>query len=804
MCLKLLAMQLYLSKLAVTMDEVPVRKGLSGGPPMLSRRTSSRMADSDMASLFGRGVSIRRVVLEEGRDHTYARSSIVEEQAYNAKKKENPVLLLPEVKVYGEALLWADYYNNLLKCWEPLVEPLSLILIHEKVSGISHNLGDDRNVAFYCVQSRERGMGFVLRATSVVHVNLSLAMIRTVNDMLRVGQETGGVKSSSATTGTGARGSSSSRRERTPGKPQDRPSSSKEATTIDGIKHVFASKIHSDVRVGFSMLNVTGNPLRYLQSWGDDSSQRGQEQACDKEQKQTVEYLQHNEKGLLNFIASNTVIRNNQVVEESFSDQSRSNRAAPSSSGGRSKLLGMGHRVTLQIAGYKWTSSVQADTLGIKFIDLDSVMGTLNAIKLYERSWQIKNALKLVCEVRPHNGGRILQLSSAFVLKNSTNHSIKLSCDKRGDVDPASLSDSPFLLPAGESFHVPFSLLTQSVLGTNAKSLGFIWLSPQDTEPIQDELGLSSTMIGQVSQSIYPINLMKTVRKVEGILSDPATRETFDGLVSDYQMSQLSCSLSGPSRKNLSHGSQTTFTAKDVYGGRLDDDLSAPSKLTDRLPSFCYNLEIETIGHDNVGAMDPHDSHPGDFKKRGLFHSSKERHQHLKQPPLIYSLSIHPPIILENLLPMPATFELVHAVHKRVLWSSFIAPGKVKSIHTVNLDDPILLLINLDFCRSSEGVLVHRPPRKVAEERGLAGTIQKTIEGFLEDSDYSLTDTSIMLTDAVGQRLRLEVENKMGGGGHRSIVVYCPYWIVNTSQYAIRLREDGALYLPAGTVTPQR
>jgi hypothetical protein len=53
----------------------------------------------------------------------------------------------------------------------------------------------------------------------------------------------------------------------------------------------------------------------------------------------------------------------------------------------------------------------------------------------------------------------------------------------------------------------------------------------------------------------------------------------------------------------------------------------------------------------------------------------------------------------------------------------------------VNLDDPILLLINLDFCRSSEGVLVHKPPKTRnklmgggQQERGLAGTIQKTIE----------------------------------------------------------------------------
>jgi hypothetical protein len=114
------------------MDEVPVRKGHGDSAPKLSRRTSSRMADSDMAQLLSRGVSLKRAMLDDGRD-VYARTSIVEEQAYNAKKKENPVLLLPEVKVYGETLLWADYYNNLLKCWEPFVEPLSIIIIHEKV-----------------------------------------------------------------------------------------------------------------------------------------------------------------------------------------------------------------------------------------------------------------------------------------------------------------------------------------------------------------------------------------------------------------------------------------------------------------------------------------------------------------------------------------------------------------------------------------------------------------------------------------------------------------------------------------------
>lgn len=118
------------------MDEVPVREASNPPPNKLLRRASTRMAESDLSHLLGRGVSLKRAMLDDGRD-VYARTSIVEEQVYNATKKENPVLLLPEMKVYGETLLWGDYYNNLLKCWEPFVEPLSLIIIHEKVGAMS-------------------------------------------------------------------------------------------------------------------------------------------------------------------------------------------------------------------------------------------------------------------------------------------------------------------------------------------------------------------------------------------------------------------------------------------------------------------------------------------------------------------------------------------------------------------------------------------------------------------------------------------------------------------------------------------
>lgn len=65
---------------------------------------------------------------------------------------------------------------------------------------------------------------------------------------------------------------------------------------------------------------------------------------------------------------------------------------------------------------------------------------------------------------------------------------------------------------------------------------------------------------------------------------------------------------------------------------------------------------------------------------------------------------INPPLIIENLLAMGGVFEIVHAIHQqRVLWSSWVEPGQAIPIHTVTLEEPMLLLINLKYCRSVDG-----------------------------------------------------------------------------------------------------
>ena len=113
---------------------------------------------------------------------------------------------------------------------------------------------------------------------------------------------------------------------------------------------------------------------------------------------------------------------------------------------------------------------------------------------------------------------------------------------------------------------------------------------------------------------------------------------------------------------------------------------------------------------------------------------------------------------------------------RRVLWSNTIDACKAIHIHTVSLEEPILLLVDLTFCRSDEGVMVHKPESKSLPELA-----------------------SVMLSDSDGQRLRLGLENILGGGGQRRLNIYCPFWVVNASQYCLRLKEEGGAFLPAGT-----
>ena len=143
-------------------------------------------------------------------------------------------------------------------------------------------------------------------------------------------------------------------------------------TELQGIKHFKFPPLSDSARVGFSLRNLTGQPVRYLQTWIGEGNLR------------TIEYLMHGETGLLNFIASTTKIRNSIIVEEAFGVQQDYHRDVALKSGSklRSRARTAGHLLQLQICGYKWLSDVRADALGVSFADLAPLDGCPNVLKL--------------------------------------------------------------------------------------------------------------------------------------------------------------------------------------------------------------------------------------------------------------------------------------------------------------------------------------------------------------------------------------------------------------------------------------
>lgn len=56
------------------------------------------------------------------------------------------------------------------------------------------------------------------------------------------------------------------------------------------------------------------------------------------------------------------------------------------------------------------------------------------------------------------------------------------------------------------------------------------------------------------------------------------------------------------------------------------------------------------------------------------------------------------------------------------------------------------------------------------------------------------------IVDGVGQRLTLNVENILGGGGQRRITVYCRFWLLNTTEHCLRYKQEGSKLFVSGTV----
>lgn len=71
-------------------------------------------------------------------------------------------------------------------------------------------------------------------------------------------------------------------------------------------------------------------------------------------------------------------------------------------------------------------------------------------------------------------------------------------------------------------------------------------------------------------------------------------------------------------------------------------------------------------------------------------------------------------------------------------------------------------------------------------------------------SPQDVTDVTTVV-DSLGQKLTLKIDNVRGGGGQRRISVFCPFWIVNTTELPLRYKQENSKGFVSGTVhSPDR
>jgi hypothetical protein len=68
------------------------------------------------------------------------------------------------------------------------------------------------------------------------------------------------------------------------------------------------------------------------------------------------------------------------------------------------------------------------------------------------------------------------------------------------------------------------------------------------------------------------------------------------------------------------------------------------------------------------------------------------------------------------------------------------------------------------------------------------------------DNDASDIVDETTVVDSLGQRLIIKIQNILGKGGERKITIFCPFWILNTTEHSLRYRQEKASAYVSGTV----
>jgi hypothetical protein len=363
-----------------------------------------------------------------------------------------------------------------------------------------------------------------------------------------------------------------------------------------------------------------------------------------------LSYLDHNQVTDLFFLPSVSVVRNLRIADVPYPGISTS----LSSEKVRSLTQ---NTLSIQVAGYTWNHAinVSGQQIGCRFVKLTPT--DPQVLFKIEQNWKLANALALLVEVGQH-GGQQVTVQSVFTLCNRTDYALSIEISPWEDVK-SSVHEGVLVEP-GDWFHVPPLLLNMSL--KKREQLGFVFIQPNlSTDDIEtlfpaDIRGESLSPDTKIGRCSKPISLNELVEESAAMFSE--SRGVDISPNNAVTGAQLSCPF-----------------AKSGKG------LMSP-----------FFLTVEIRRSPIVRAE----------------HTSAQYGATIHGP-VEYALSVFAPIVVTNLLPKRAKFELMHAIRRQVIWYAELDPGEHASAHSIGLDAPLLLFVNLSFARTpvGEGVLVH-------------------------------------------------------------------------------------------------
>jgi hypothetical protein len=230
--------------------------------------------------------------------------------------------------------LWIDYYKSgPTRSWEPFLEPCRFLTMFEK--------------------SRLRGQGATITSDGPVHANVSGAFLETLDFARRSLQV-------SINKALGKTIINTLLEQDIAVAPGEHMISSEEGLKsfedLDlGIIHEKVSTLQSSDRVAFSLINLTGQTIRYHQFRFDQGKR-----------KTSIAYLDNSKACALQFPATRTVIRNLKIVEVTSDVFDHVD-----------DLPDFSHYIDIQIPGMKWIERISADVTGKRLLSLEPRSGIL-------------------------------------------------------------------------------------------------------------------------------------------------------------------------------------------------------------------------------------------------------------------------------------------------------------------------------------------------------------------------------------------------------------------------------------------